>query len=52
MPELNSGAKDKVSAALMHGAHEKEKHIPTKMPVYDCGAFIRHKFILFIVQSI
>ena len=52
MPELNSGAKDKVSAALMHGAHDKEKHIPTKMPVYDCGAFIRCKFILFIVQSI
>ena len=28
------------NAALTHGARDKEKHIPTRMPVCDCWAFI------------
>ncbi len=34
---LAIGGKRRSNAALTHGARDKEKHIPTRMPVCDCG---------------
>ena len=35
-----TASRETTNAALTHGARDKEKHIPTRMPVCDCGALI------------
>ena len=35
--DKKTASRETTNAALTHGAHDKEKHIPTRMPVCDCG---------------